>query len=388
MKSKKNKILIFVNYYLPGHKAGGPIRSISNLVYYLKDEFDFYIITQDRDFEDETPYENICINDWNEVKGAQVFYLSPDKRFKNIKKAIDSINYDVMYFNSFFSFCFTIYPLFLRKMNLIQATPIIIAPRGEFSEGAINIRKTKKKYFIKAAKLSSIYKNALWHSSSSYESNDIKREFKNDIEIHEAINLPSIPQLAKPKKSNKKSGEISMVYLSRVSPKKNLDGALKLLNQLEARINFDIYGPVDDKDYWKKCQNIITELPKNINARYLGSIKHNKVQQTLAKYDLFFFPTHGENYGHVIIEALMSGCPVLISDQTPWDQLESNNAGWALDLDNKMEFQNVIKKCINLSNSEINNLKKSAYDYSKKIIFNKKMIETNKQLFYKALSDK
>ena len=62
MKNKlKKTILCFVDYYLPGYKAGGPIQSIANLVENLGDEFEFYIICNDRDQLDRQPYANVPI---------------------------------------------------------------------------------------------------------------------------------------------------------------------------------------------------------------------------------------------------------------------------------------------------------------------------------------
>ena len=74
--------------------------------------------------------------------------------------------------------------------------------------------------------------------------------------------------------------------------------------------------------YWEKCQRIIDDLPENIQVKYNGTIGHEKVVREMASHDLFFLPTLGENFGHVIFEALAAGCPILISDQTPWRNLE------------------------------------------------------------------
>ena len=63
------------------------------------------------------------------------------------------------------------------------------------------------------------------------------------------------------------------------------------------------------------------------------------MSESLAKNDLFFFPAHGENYGHVIAEAMAAGCPVLISDQTAWRNLEEKGAGWDLPLDAPGRFR-------------------------------------------------
>ena len=84
---KKRVILCFVGHYLPGYRSGGPIRSISNLVENLGDEFKIHIICSDRDLSDKEPYANINTNTWKTVGKAKVFYVSKkNQSFKGIQK--------------------------------------------------------------------------------------------------------------------------------------------------------------------------------------------------------------------------------------------------------------------------------------------------------------
>ncbi|MBI9061941.1 MAG: hypothetical protein JEZ14_08115 [Marinilabiliaceae bacterium] len=46
----KKKILIFIDWFLPGYKAGGPVRSMANMVEYLMEEYDFFIVTRNTDY--------------------------------------------------------------------------------------------------------------------------------------------------------------------------------------------------------------------------------------------------------------------------------------------------------------------------------------------------
>ena len=53
--SSRKKVLIAIDWYLPGYKAGGPIRSCASIINCLKNDFDFAVITSDTDFSDDTP---------------------------------------------------------------------------------------------------------------------------------------------------------------------------------------------------------------------------------------------------------------------------------------------------------------------------------------------
>ena len=70
-------ILVFLSSYLPGNKAGGPIRTIANMVESLSDVNQFKIITYDRDLGDFVPYQSIIQDTWNRYGKAFVYYFRP-----------------------------------------------------------------------------------------------------------------------------------------------------------------------------------------------------------------------------------------------------------------------------------------------------------------------
>ncbi len=381
------KFLTSVGFYLPGYKAGGPIRTLANMTNRLGDEFQFKIITADRDFGDTKPYPSININDWNRVGKADVFYMRPDQRsIKGFRKLLCSTEYDVLYLNSFFSPCFTIKPLLLRMLRLIPGrpfVPLIIAPRGEFSTGALALKSFKKRVYIVVAKVLGLYKGVIWQASSKHEEADIRRCFDRDARVFIAPNLPPLNNAEDESKEvqNKTNGHLKILFLSRISQMKNLGYALKMLAGLKGRVECNIYGPMEDKVYWAQCQKVISALPVNIKVRYCGSVEHNKVGTVMREHDLFLFPTLGENFGHVILEALLAGCPVLISDQTPWRDLQEKNIGWDLPLSKPEMFQQVLQKCIDMDNKEYVKWSDAARAYGLGVTTDDEVVKQNRQLF-------
>src|SRR5690554_3127969 len=108
------KILVFRDYYLPGFKSGGPIRSLANLVEMLGDEYDFRIVTADRDEGDVEAYDSVEVGAWNSVGKAQVYYVPAEQNpISVISKLLKQEKYDLIYLNSFFSSRYTILPLLL-----------------------------------------------------------------------------------------------------------------------------------------------------------------------------------------------------------------------------------------------------------------------------------
>ena len=71
------KIAILCGRYLPGYKDGGPVRTLINLTNCLGKEYNFIIITNDRDHGDKEPYKGIKYTEPNKVGDAEVWYLKP-----------------------------------------------------------------------------------------------------------------------------------------------------------------------------------------------------------------------------------------------------------------------------------------------------------------------
>ena len=125
---------------------------------------------------------------------------------------------------------------------------------------------------------------------------------------------------------------------------KNLPFAIRVLSKVHSEIEFNVYGPLDDeRSYGNSCLAQLKQLPRNVTARYCGEIPHTEVIGVLAKHDLFFLPSKGENFGHAILESLHAGCPPLISDRTPWQDLQKRNAGWVLPLQDEAVYCEAIE---------------------------------------------
>ncbi len=162
---------------------------------------------------------------------------------------------------------------------------------------------------------------------------------------------------------------------------KNLDGLLEMLRGVHALVNLDIFGPIEDEDYWRKCEKIVSALPDNIKVKYRGSITPDEVSSTFARYDLFIFPTQGENFGHVIFEALRAGTPVLLSDRTPWHP-DDAGAVTALSLDILGSWRMAIEHAAARTPEEQVNLRLAAHDYASHYLAGDISLKANLEMFY------
>lgn len=360
----KNKVLILIGYYLPGYKAGGPIKSIKNIIDNLYNEFDFHIVTKNSDI-DGIAYENVKTNCWLEIGHSKVYYIDNNANYrKTLKKLIYGINPDVIYINSFFDYRFSILPLIILKYHKSLINKIILAPRGQFSLGALYAKKLKKKCFLFISKLFKLHKNIIWHSTSANETEDIRTIFP-EYPIVEISNLPKREINENDYNIRKKyKGSINVVFLSRIHPKKNLLKALQILNQCQGDISFDIYGPIEDAVYWEHCKSLIKIMNNNVKVQYKGAIESEKVELVFNKYHLFLFPTLGENFGHVMYEALISGCILLTTPYSPFTNLSSYGIGANISLEQTVEYISEIHKIIEYEQITFDFYSKKAHDYA------------------------
>lgn len=364
------------------------MRTISNFCEHLGDEFDIRIICRDRDVLDSEPYPDVAIDAWNTVGKARVFYASTrTTTLRGVARLLRETPHDLLYLNSFFAVDFTMLPLLARWLRIAPRKPCVIAPRGEFSAGAIALKAWKKRVYLWFASQFGLYQSLHWQASTEFEVADIEREFGLDQgRVTVAPNLAPCTAAAESDSPHRSPGPLNIVFLSRISPKKNLDYLLRALARVRTPVQLTIIGPLRELDYWEQCRAIMAKLPPLVNAEYGGEVWPTEVVNTFARYDLFAFPTRGENYGHVVLEALMAGTPVLISDQTPWTN-SNDGAVETLPLADIDRWVAKIESWASLDEVELKLRRESASQYARNYLESSGAVEQNRQLFLEALQE-
>lgn len=349
MLIRKKKILVFTDWYEPGFRAGGPIRSCVNFAENMKDAYEIFVFTTDCDLGAAEPYLDVECDKWIKSNGINVLYASSTYlSFKNIKIHIKCIDPDYMYCNSMYSHYFSIYPLLIMWLRLTNSA-LVLAPRGMLKKTALQFKTTKKRIFLLCFKLLGIHKKIIFHATDETEKTDIKKIFGENVECKQILNFPSaqkplIDYIEKQKQT------LKIIFIGRIHPIKNLLLLLNHIKLLKSVVVFTIVGAIEDKDYWQECRQLIQLLPSNIQVIFKESVPNDAIKNLITDHHIFASPTEGENFGHAIFEALSVGRPVLISDQTPWRNLEQNTAGWDLPLNNSKEFIRVLNMVADMDN--------------------------------------
>ncbi|WP_189081148.1 glycosyltransferase [Mangrovihabitans endophyticus] len=289
---------------------------MAHIIDTLPNDVDLRLITSDRDLGDKHSYPGLS-GRWVDRGNSKIYYLNASSRRQwfAVWKRLRADSPDLLYVNSLFNPRFSLVPILASWLRMIRPSAILIAPRGELSPGALQLKSVKKRAFIAMWRYLLRGSKVFWHASAELEAADIRRQF---IGASVVVNQNQSGLPREPLRPVATSTVAKLVFISRVSPKKNLAAALEALQRVEREVEYDIYGPIEDKEYWRTCQRVIDRLPPNVRVRYCGELEPSEVRATFATYDAFVFPTRGENFGHVIAESLSASCPVVCTDQTPW----------------------------------------------------------------------
>ena len=134
------------------------------------------------------------------------------------------------------------------------------------------------------------------------------------------------------------------------------------------------------------CQAKMRALPENVKATYHGRVAHDEVLDVLRRYHVYLLPTRGENFGHSIVEAMQAGCIPVISDQTPWQDLEQERVGWAISLNDTQRFRDALRTVMDMDDEEFSGWSQRARTYGQEHAVNPQTVEQNRQLFLTASS--
>jgi glycosyltransferase involved in cell wall biosynthesis len=371
------KILVFSDWFYPGSQAGGPIQSLISMMKFSSDCF--FVVTRNTDLNSSTPYQGIRSNTWQEgfQKNIQVYYLNENSLTENfIFKIHNEIKPDRIYLNSMWSPKFTILTLNASRKNG-WSYQVVLAPRGMLKPAAFKQKGFKKKLFLFFAKATNTYGNICWHATSEIERDEILRLFpKANIRIAPNISNASFKNVKK-----ELSSPFRILTVGRISPEKGYYEALDAIRKCNPKkpVQWDIVGLKENAELVRVMLNAEQEF-SSIKIQMHGHKNLDELKTFYEKAHIFFLPSRGENYGHAIAEALSYGTPVVISDSTPWKNLEAEFAGKATTL-NKWNLAESLDFFFNLSNDDYQLWSQGASNYAKAHVNSPETLAQNRALF-------
>jgi glycosyltransferase involved in cell wall biosynthesis len=347
------RILLLLPHYLPGTAYGGPVRTAANLVARLGGEYEFLVLSRNRDFGAEQPYA-LPADRWLPGEGAECFYASPGSLgAAALAERIRERAPRLVCLSSFFHPGFSLLPQRLWQAGRLGDCGLALAPRGELAAAALARKSLRKRAWLQVHRALGWRRGPLWQAASEHEAADIRRVLGPRVEIALAPNLaaplPPVPARLEPKRP----GRLRLLFLARMQAMKNPLFLIERLAALrvEGEIELSLHGPLEDEALWRRCAQAAAALPERIRVHHGGPAQPGELPALFAAHDLLAAPSLGENFGHSILEALCHGLPVIASDRTPWRGLEARRAGFDLPLEQPVLFEQALGRFLALDES-------------------------------------
>ena len=205
---------------------------------------------------------------------------------------------------------------------------LVVSPRGTLSAYALRLNALQKNIFWHLLQATALRRASCFHATAMSEYEDIRRlGFKQPVCIlPNGIDVPPLEQLAAGVRRK-------LLFLGRIHPKKGIDNLLHAWQALEYKFpdwDLHIAGP-DNGGYLAMMQTLSNELGLK-RVIFVGPLFGEAKLHAYRTADLFVLPTHSENFGMTVAEALAAGTPAIVTKGAPWSGLEKQGAGWWIDI--------------------------------------------------------
>ena len=284
--------------------------------------------------------------EWTQTpSGVKVQYVDPgniNAAFWRLK--VEEVAPTHIHLNSLYSWKFSLLPL----LATTSTAKVVLAPRGMLGQAARSIKPLKKRLFLSASKLAGIFKGITWHASTQLEAKEVSG-FLPNATVQIAQDLPSPAPSENPSRADDRW---NIAVIGRIHQVKNLHFSLQAVLGAKASrpVTVNFIGPVEDSAYQEELEHLATKNPA-VEVVFHGGMPPSELGPHFHAAHYLLSSTTQENFGHSIVEAWAHGCPVLISDRTPWRGLETYNVGWDWPLD-ESEWNAGLNAALTLNHAE------------------------------------
>jgi len=214
-----------------------------------------------------------------------------------------------------------------------RKTKLVVSPRGTFSTWAMNHGSRFKRVFWPLIQRPALLEAACFHATAESEYEDIRRlGFNQPVAI--IPNGVDVPEFAQKKPRDFRT----LLFLGRLHPKKGVDVLLNAWGAIMDRFpdwQLLIVGP--DKGYgtrggYLEQLKALAAKMKMKRVEFVGPLYGESKFSAYREADLFVLPTHSENFGMTVAEALAAGTPAIVTKGAPWQGLQTSGSGWWIDI--------------------------------------------------------
>ena len=361
--------------------TGGPAESVPKMIKEISrsNNFKINLITLEGDLSENVTelYDyNISIYVVKKLSSSNLYFNpSYNKVFKKLIPESDIIHIQGIWLFPFWLASF--YALIFKKK-------VIISPRGSLNPNRLKKSRLKKLISKFLFDKSMLNRASLIHATSKIEKDNVSL-FGVTTDSFIVPNGVDILNRNEFTTNLIKTEKRICLFFGRLDPIKGLD----ILIESWRRINNDswllvICGP-DEKNYKKTLENKINKYSLSESVSIIEPIYGSKKYNLFTQAEIFVLPSHGENFGISIAEALVCGLPVITTNLTPWSEIIKYKCGWYISLDQDSLVE-ALKNSFSLSSEELSNmgikginLIKNNYSWKE---LSKRMINVYKDFLY------
>lgn len=205
--------------------------------------------------------------------------------------------------------------------------PVVWSPRGALQATQDWAEAPNKRIKHSFERLAHVLRpdRSILHVTAEQEARQSRRRLADMayVVIPNAVTVPPRQQKAPP------DGGCRLMFISRLHPKKGIEVLFDAMARLPDRFTLDVYG-TGDQTYVAGLQDQAARSAGRI--RLHGHVEGAQKTAAFTGADLFVLPSHSENFGIVVAEALAHGVPVLTTTATPWGAVEPHDCGRCVDL--------------------------------------------------------
>jgi len=226
--------------------------------------------------------------------------------------------------------------VYARRAALRQGRPLVISPRGMLSPWSLARSRARKALAWRLFERDNLAAASLLHATSEAEAGAIRAAGCTQpvAVIPNGVDLPDLQRIPGRECLEAEFAPLRdrrwLLFLSRLHPVKGIDGLLRAWRALapgHAGWQLVLAGP-DGGGHGAALRRLAAELGLAERVTFTGMLAGERKACALGRAQALVLPSHTENFGIVVAEALAHGTPALATHGAPWAQLREARCGW------------------------------------------------------------
>lgn len=318
--------------FQPAVRYGGPVYSVAGLCHGLQaNGIEVRVLTTDSAGPDERlDVETGRETEWQEIPVRYCRRDYPESvSFALLRALPEALRWaDVVHLTGVYNF-----PTFpTLALCQIMDKPLVWSPRGALQRWGGSRRVMAKRVWNRLAILAGGGR-AVFHATAEAERLESGPAFAScqwRIVPNGVTVLPARPRIADRE-------AFRILSIGRLDPKKGIEILLDAFRLLRDRhpaadIRLAIAG-AGEPSYVSHLRSYSAGLGLDGVAKFHGFVDGTRKSDLFAESDVAVFPSHTENFGMVVAEALAHSVPVIVSPNMPWQDVESRGCGLCVNND-------------------------------------------------------